>query len=201
MRNFGQDGQKSLAEVTDSDGRLWRILTMASGDVTTFFVYHSAGQIDIAAAAYRDRAGASHAFVSVDSAEKEAALGVLDRKFLSGLTGRSERFDGWVKTSVFLTHGGADETTRVETKPGGMGSGSVHVQGGGIVVDERKNPQPISCSCQDTGGAGCGDTARHKCINALCDLINCVNRVIYTGAGSCGGEANTAINTCSLLAN
>jgi len=200
LKNFVQDGQKSLAEVTDSNGYPWKILTVETAAGTTIFVYNATGQRDVAAVAYKDSNGVPNAYVLVDPGAKEGVLAVLDKKFLSALNGRSEAFDAWVKKSVGLTYGGASITTRMETKAGELGSGQVQVIGGKITVDERSNPQPLPCYCQD-GGGGCGNSVQHKCVTALCDLMNCVNQAVHTGVGTCGGEATNVRETCALLAN
>ena len=170
LTKFVQDSPETLAEITDSSGSAWKILSRETGAVTTLFLYNAAGKIDAVVTAAPGQTGAAKATTFLDSGEKNAALAVLNRSFLSTLHGRSSAYDAWLGNTPAFTD---EKTTRVDMNPGALGSGDVTVQETRIVV-RRQTP---AVPCQQTG------------FSAACDLINCTYSAISGGENTCAAEA------------
>jgi len=197
LQKFAQDGQRTLLEVTDKGGRAWRVGSVAAPGIATYFVISSGGRIDIIATAFDDRRGAKHAIVFVDPANKEEALAVLDRKFLSGIGNASEPYKKWLDQNAVFTYGSVQDTRRFDLK-NGLGSSDIRVEGNAIVG--RMNGVP--CHCDDSvpmglvcSGAG---TAFAHCFTALCDWINCLVDVINGDKPGCAQQASDARTICEL---
>ena len=77
------------------------------------------------ATAFEDSARLKHAVVFVDETEKEEALAVLDRKFLSSVANASDPYRRWVDKHAVFTYGSVQDTRRIEMKKGGLGSSDI----------------------------------------------------------------------------
>jgi hypothetical protein len=195
LKGFAQQGQQTVVELTDKEGGSWKIQTVETPKVTTYSVISSSGQVEIMAAAFGD--GAKHAVVFVDSTEKEKVLAVLDKKFLSGLTNVSDEYKKWVEKNAVFTYGGVQETLTIDARKGGLGSTNIGVEGGKIVG--RANQ--ITCNCETLlGSYRCGQLLSPitACINAVCNLVNCISG-IPSGA-SCAGLGEVARVACNNAA-
>jgi hypothetical protein len=190
LTGFAQRGQQTLVEVIDRDGQSWKVSSVESGGVTGYFVLSSNGQIDIIAITFLDRGGARHAVVYADSAEKDKALAVLDNRFLAGLTNPSDNYKKWLEKNAVFTWGG-EQTRRIDVKPGGLGSSDLRIEGDSIVGRMKQ----ARCHCYDFAQACISvPTPWQACLNALCDLINCL---IATNTG-CSQEASAARSACEV---
>ena len=139
--------------------------------------------------------GAKHAVVFVDSTEKEEVLAVLDKKFLSGLTNASDEYKKWVEKNAVFTYGGVQETLTIDARKGGLGSTNIGVEGGKIVGQVNQ----ISCDCLTLATSlNCGFSPIKKCIDAVCNLVNCISG-IPSGA-SCAGLGEVARVACNNAA-
>ncbi|MGO9272312.1 MAG: hypothetical protein ACLQOO_19135 [Terriglobia bacterium] len=192
MENFAQGGQQTLFEVIDKEGRAWKIDSVESDNATAYSVISPSGRIDIMATAFNGAAGAQHAVILVDSAEKEEALAVLDKKFLSGLTNQSDAYRKWLDKNAVFTYGGVQETRTLDVKQGGLGSSDIRVEGGAIVGKLVYLP----CHCTEVG-LTCTILPEpdQACVNKCCDYVNCI-----LGGGTCGEELSTAAAACSFRA-
>lgn len=176
LARFTEDGTETLAEITSSNSAPWKLLTRETGALTTLFIYDSSGRIAIAAGAVPRPSGPAQATIFADPGEKDAALALLDRKYLSSLSGRTAAFDAWLSKTAPFTD---EKANRLDVKPGALGTGIVTIDGAHIVVRQHNE-------------IGCNTTGTHDCVNAVCDFINC----IFRGTGPCQGEAFKAQEAC-----
>jgi hypothetical protein len=192
-----QDGQRTLLEVTDKAGRSWKVGSVEGKDVTTYFVVNSGGQVDIMGTAFDDRLRAKHAIVYVDSSEKEEALAVLDRKFLSGVSNASEPYRNWLNRNAVFTYGSVNHTRRIDIDKGGLGLSDIRVEEG-VIVGRIKD---VRCHCSDMAQACIVlPSPWIACVNKICDLINCTIGVINGDLSDCSQENSDAQTTCELAA-
>lgn len=189
-------GSLTLFEVRAKEGKSWKIASFESHNTTTYFVINSGGQVAIVATTFDDGPGGRHAVVLVDSAEKEEAMAVLDKKFLSSLNNASDEYRKWQEKNAVFSYGGVQETRTIDSKEGGLGSSSLGIDGNTIVG--RVNQ--ISCHC---GEIFCPphNSLAIACINKVCDLINCIIKVINGESTNCDQEGSEASQFCSAFAN
>jgi hypothetical protein len=134
LKGFAQSDNKKLVEVTDREGRPWKILSAHAGKFSTYVVLNPSSRVDLAATVFADRTGAQHAVVRVDANEKEDVLAVLDKKFLTGLANPTDAYRNWAAQEAMFTYGAVQETSTLDVKGGSLGSGTASVEGGKIVV-------------------------------------------------------------------
>ena len=197
LQKFVQDGQRTLFEVTDKGGRSWKIGSVKAASVTSYFVVSSDGRVNIIATAFDDSLGAKHAVVFVDPTDKEEALAVLDRKFLSGLGNASDPYRRWLDENSVFTYGSVQDTHRFDVEKGRLGSSNIRVEGNAIVGLMND----IACHCSDRPlFCHAYPSSFVACFNKVCDYVNC-NVGIINGSGSnCAQEASDAITTCQVAA-
>jgi hypothetical protein len=196
LTDFAQRGPVTLVELRDNDGRQWKILSAESGKGTAYWVITEAGKIDILAAALPSHEGPGNAVVYVDSGEKEDALAILDRKFLSSLQDSSDAYKKWLSSKAIFTYGSVAQTRMIDFKPGGLGTTNIGTKGGQITGQLAHG----SCSCSAIGLAcTTGDPVAQQCTNDICDWLNCVVDIINGVRSECNGEAFAVQSFCHLL--
>ncbi len=195
LKQFAQSGNRTLVEVTDKEGRPWKILSAHAGSFSAYVVLNPSSRVDLTATVFADRNGARQAVVRVDTDEKEDVLAVLDKKFLTGLTNPTEAYRNWAAQEAIFTYGAVQETSTVDVKGGSLGAGTASAEGGKIVVQLA----PVACHCYDNPSCYVTtDPVSAECVNRACDFINCV----FSGTRSpCGTELSTAQAACSLASH
>ena len=197
LQKFAQNGQRTLFEVTDKGGRFWKVGSVKAPGITAYFVVNSDGRVNVVATAFDDRLGAKHAIVFVDPTDKEEALAVLDRKFLSGVGNASDAYRKWVDQDVIFTYGSVQDTRRFDMGKGGLGTTDIGVAGN-TIAGLMKN---VDCHCDDPGMFNaCQQHQRFEgCINKICDYVNCVVGIINGSGSNCANEAFAAVAICESL--
>jgi hypothetical protein len=197
LQKFAREGQRTLFEVIDEGGRSWKVGSVETPSATTYLVVSDGGHVSIVGTAFSDRLGGKHAVVFVDSAEKEEALAVLDRKFLLGVANASDPYQKWLGKSEPFTYGSLPHTRRIDMEAGGLGSSDIRVEGNAIAGRIKEN----KCHCYEMAQVCAAlPSPWIACINKLCDLINCSIGVINGGNGDCAQEGSDAQMTCQLAA-
>jgi len=196
LQKFAQNGPRTLFEVTDKEGKSWRVGSVEAPGMTTYFVISSDGRINIMATAFDDSLGAKHAVVLVDPRNKEEALAVLDRKFLSGVGNASEAYRKWLDQKAVFTYGSVQETRRFDAGKG-LGSTDIRVEGTSVVGLMKH----FDCQCSDVlGGVACSSLGHPliACIDKVCDFENCLVDIINGDKSGCAQEANDAQTICEV---
>lgn len=198
LRRYVQDGKRTLFEVTDKEGRSWKVGSVEASKTTAYFVISGDGRVAIVSSVFVDRRRARHAIVFVDPTEQEEALAVLDRKFLSGVANTSAPYGKWLKKHAVFTLGSVENTRRIEMKKRGLGSSDVRIEENAIV---GRFLNPVKCHCWEMGNwcQQYGSDGR-KCLNKVCDFINCTIDIINGVRSECGGEASDMIDICRAAA-
>jgi hypothetical protein len=197
LQSFAQHGQRTLFEVIDGRGRSWKVGSVETPSATTYLVVSDGGRVSIIGTTFSDRLGGRHAVVFVDSAEKEEALAVLDRKFLAGVANASDPYKKWLDKSEPFTYGSAPHTRRIDMEAGGLGSSDIRVEGNAIVGSIKD----AKCHCYQMGPA-CATlpTPWQACLNKICDFANCIIGAINGNDTDCAQEGSDARMTCQLAA-
>jgi hypothetical protein len=192
LKGFAQSSNKTLVEITDTEGRPWKILSADAASFSTYVVLNPSSRVDLTATVFADRTGARNAVVRVDANEKEDVLAVLDKKFLTGLTNQTEAYKNWAAKEAIFTYGAVQVTSTLDVKDGSLGAGTASAEGGKIVVQLA----PVACHCYDRPSCSTTtDPVTAECINRVCDFLNC----IFSGTGSsCGDQLATATTACNL---
>jgi hypothetical protein len=195
LKAFAQRGHATVFELTDRNGRAWKVVSGEGSKITTYWVINSSGQIDIIDVPLPVRDGTTSAVVYVDSSEKEEALAVLDKKFLSALSNPSDGYRQWLSTKAIFTYGALQQTRMIDVKPGGLGTTSIGTKGGQITGLLSHSP----CHCYELPGS-CGGLPSPfiPCVNSICDVVNCTIDVINGKSTGCNGDVAKAQTACSL---
>jgi hypothetical protein len=196
LTGFAQRGEHALAELTDHEGRAWKVGSMRSNGVTVYFVINSNNRVDVLAGVF-DGSKGKHAVVWVDTQTRNEALAVLDKTFLSRVSNPSPAYTTWLEEIAIFTNGTVASTRTIEMPEGVLGPADVRIDADKIVARMRH----FDCFCQaenDTSSP-CRGLASDvkKCSNKLCDLANCLVDVINGEATNCGAEADAAKAMCA----
>jgi hypothetical protein len=194
LKGFARQGPQALFEVTDKDGQSWKIYSVETPNVKTFSVINKSGQVDARCYTFTDSAGVKHALVFADSSEKEKALAVLDKNFLSGLANSSDEYKIWLKQNAVFGYSGGRKTRTIDVQKGGLGSSDLKVEGNKIVGTQRA----IACHCGEMVCIGYPSPII-DCINKLCDWANC--QIAHGDLSACAQEQSDVQISCSLATN
>lgn len=153
------------------DGK-WKIGSSDKHGVTSYFVIDQGGEVRIIATVFDDPKREKHAFVFVDTTQKEETLKVLDRNFPSGI-----------------------KNTQTIEFAGPLASSEITVEGQTIVARINR----ARCMCSDSIKCGDSGTDRGKCVNKICDFVNCVLDVIAgENRTGCDDEDARLREACSV---
>jgi len=195
LKSFTQIGPRSLSEFIDKKGQLWQVASVEEENLTGEIVLNSTGQVDLIAIAYTDKIGLKNAVILVDSSEKEAALAVLDKRFLSSVSPRSTEYENWLKKTAAFSYGGAQTTRMIDIEQGKLGKGTIHLEGGKIAA--RINH--ANCACVSVA-CGLLPSPNQECAKKLCAVINCIIDFLNGDRQiGCGAENAEAQQTCSQV--
>jgi hypothetical protein len=195
LKSFTQIGPRSLSEFIDKQGQLWQVASVEEENLIGEFILNSAGQVDLIAIAYTDKIGLKNAVILLDSSEKEAALAVLDKRFLSGVSPRSNEYENWLKKTASFSYGGAQTTRMIDIEQGKLGKGTVHLDGGKFAM----KIDHANCACV-TVACGLLPLPNQECAKKLCDVINCVIDFLNGDRQiGCGVENAVAQQTCAQV--
>jgi len=194
LTNLAQRGPQFLIDVTDKEGRAWKIDTVETPKATTSFVIDSTGKVVLTAAVFADSTGRRKSLVFVDSAQKEDALAILDKRFLSDVAHQSDAYRKWFDKYAVFSYGSTEKTESFDVSRG-LGSSTVHGEGATIVGQIKD----AKCHCQEMG-LTCVvlPSPMIACLNKFCDLVNCVIGVINGSGSDCQQEGIDAKQTCEI---
>lgn len=154
------------------DGK-WTIGSNEKYGITSYFVIDQDGEVRIIATAFDDPRREKHAFVFVDTTQKDETLKVLGRYFPSGI-----------------------ENTQTIEFPGPLASSDIRVEGRTIVGRINR----ATCMCSNDIQCGVSGPFHRFCQDRICDFVNCVlDQIAGENPAGCSDENSRLRETCGAI--
>ncbi len=195
MIGFVVDGERVVAEVTNKEGKIWKIGSAKTPLTTSYFVIETDGPLDLIVTSFEDSLGRPHAIAFADKSAKEKALAIFDHRFLAGVADASDPFKQWVEEHKDVLSGKTKLERVMDTEKGGLGTGDIRIDNDKIIGRIKA----AKCHCYEMPMSCAGLPSTFiACINDICDVINCTIDILNGSGSNCGQEGATAQTSCEL---